>query len=544
MSFDSDLVVVGAGPSGLTLAVQASMMGAEVRVLERRTEPRAWAPALAIHPRTMEILRTLGVSDAVVSRGLTRVDLQVHVRGSVVEGSLGDLRLPSTEYPFILFAPQPVVEAALRERLASMGVDVEWGSELVGFEQSEEEVLCRVVAGGKRTIRTRYLAGCDGAESTVRIGAGIPFRGRSYRESIVIADAGPITNLETGIAHAFLRDRGIMFFFPLPTGSWRLIGPGPSGDSPSEVRKLVDRHTNGAVGVRDLEWIRVITPQHRLARSYRSGRVFLAGDAAHVHSPAGAQGMNTGIQDAVNLGWKLGLALHGGPESLLETYEIERRRIARQVVALTGLAYALEVSDFAPLRWGRRWAAQPVAGLLLPHPLLLSIVARLVSGLDTRYGTGALDHDRVSRRRCGAGRRLPDAAIDDAGVSRLHHLIDARAFTLAVTGRVDRTGLERLSRRHPHALTVHNLSAAMVKRLGPVNWVLVRPDGYIATSSTSPDLGRAGRYLDRWIGESVSRSQVDVVGVEQQLRSSLTMSDDVSKDPKDPSAHVGDIRLA
>jgi 2-polyprenyl-6-methoxyphenol hydroxylase-like FAD-dependent oxidoreductase len=507
MSVDSDLVVVGAGPSGLTLALQASMMGAKVRVLERRTEPRPWAPALAVHPRTMEILRTLGVAEDLVSRGLTRVDLRIHVRGTVVEGSLGDLRLPTTEYPFILFAPQPVVEATLAERLASMGVEVEWGSNLVGFKDGEDGVRCRVIADGKRSIGTRFLAGCDGAESTVRMGAGIPFRGRSYRKSILIADAGPIQALESGTAHAFLGDHGIMFFFPLPSGAWRVIGPGQSGDSAAEVRTLVDRYTGGAVGAGDLEWIRVITPQHRLARSYRSGRVFLVGDAAHVHSPAGAQGMNTGIQDAVNLGWKLGLALNGGPDSLLESYESERRPIARQVVGLTGLAFALEVSDFAPLRWGRRWAARPIAGLLLSHPHLMSIPARLVSGLDTRYSNGAFDHDRVSRRRCGAGRRLPDAAIDDAGVTRIHDLIDARGFSLAVTSQVDRGEQTQLSRRYTEVLTLHTLSTATIKRLGPVSWVLVRPDGYIGTSSTSPDLSRASQYLDRWIGSQMSAAR-------------------------------------
>lgn len=503
MSPDSDLIVVGAGPSGLTLALQATLMGAKVRILERRAEPRPWAPALAIHPRTMEILRGLDVADEVVSRGLTKVGLQIHIGHAVIRGSLGDLHLPNTEYPFILFAPQPAVEAALAERLASIGVGVEWGSELVGFEQGQGEVRCLARTSQEEILTTRYLAGCDGADSTVRRLAGIRFRGRSYKESILIADAGPTPDLEPGTVNAFLGPGGILFFFPLPTGGWRLIGPAHSEVTGSDLDTLVDRHTGGAVGISDIEWARVIRPQHRVAGSYRNGHVFLVGDAAHVHSPAGAQGMNTGIQDAANLGWKLGLVLRRGPDSLLDTYEVERRPVARQVVRLTGLAYALEVSEFAPLRWGRRLAARPIASMLLPRPHLLSVIARLVSGLDTRYRRGAVDHDQFSAGRYQPGRRLPDIEIPDADFSRLHQLIDARAFSLIVAGQVDRLERTHLIRQYPDLVTIHDVSPPWAKQPGAVRWVLVRPDGYIASSGKSSKLAKAREFLDHWVGDQL-----------------------------------------
>ncbi|HEX6220149.1 MAG TPA: FAD-dependent monooxygenase, partial [Acidimicrobiia bacterium] len=204
MTSSCDLVVVGAGPTGLTLALQATMFGAHVRIIERRTGPRVWAPALAIHPRTMEILRGLGVADGLLSRGLRSVDLEIHVDGSAVEGSLADLHLPATEYPFVFFAPQPEVEAVLRQKLASLGVDVEWTATFDGFEPREDGLLCSVaVDGDERLISARYLVGCDGADSTVRRETHIPFRGRSYRESILIADLGPTDGLDSGTAHAF-----------------------------------------------------------------------------------------------------------------------------------------------------------------------------------------------------------------------------------------------------------------------------------------------------------------------------------------------------
>jgi hypothetical protein len=227
------------------------------------------------------------------------------------------------------------------------------------------------------------------------------------------------------------------------------------------------------------------------------------GDAAHVHSPAGAQGMNTGIQDAANLGWKLGLVLRGGPESLLDTYEVERRPVARQVVRLTGLAYALEVSEFAPLRLGRRWGARPIAGMLLPRPKLLSVIARLVSGLDTSYRSGALDRNGLSTRRYRPGRRLPDFEIPDADVSRLHQLIDTRAFSLIVAGQVDRLERSHLVRLYPDLVTIHDMSPASAQQLRAVRWVLVRPDGYIASSGKSSELARAHEFLDRWVGDQL-----------------------------------------
>jgi 2-polyprenyl-6-methoxyphenol hydroxylase-like FAD-dependent oxidoreductase len=506
MGRDSDLLVVGAGPSGLTLALQASRMGAKVRVIERRSEPRVWAPALAIHPRTMEILGGLGVADPLVARGLSRVGLDLHIGADVVSGSLGQLYLPETEFPFICFAPQPEVEDVLASALSAQGVAIEWASEFKGMAPYQDGVVCRVeTEGTEETVTARYLVGCDGADSAVRRDARIRFVGRSYRETISIADAG--ADLEPNTAHAFISGRGILFFFPLPSGRWRIIGPGARDGSPEAVRALVARHTEGAVEIDEIDWVKVLRQQHRLARAYRRGNAFLAGDAAHVHSPAGAQGMNTGIQDAANLGWKLALAVRGASASLLDTYETERRPVARHVVRLTGLAFALEVSDLAPLRWGRRWAGKPIAGLLAPHPRPMSVVARMVSGLDTRYRRGAVDPDRVSRLGYGAGRRLPDTLIDMRTGRRLHHLLDGRTFTLVIfDDTLDESHLAQFKSRHAVVEVTHAPDGVGGGRRR-VDWVLVRPDGYIATSGRSTDLDWAVRYLDRWLGNQFAAAR-------------------------------------
>lgn len=500
MTVDTDVSVVGAGPTGLTVALQLRSMGASVRIIERRNGPREWAPALAVHSRTLEVLRILGVADELMAEGVSDADLTIHFEESTVSGRLHGLDLFDTEYPLILFVPQPDVEAVLRERLSGLGVEVEWGTRFRSLWQDDQHVSIGADGpSGEVKISSRFVVGCDGAESSVRAALGIPFRGRRYRETIVVADVATAVGYEAGCAHAFMRKEGILFLFPLGSGRSRLIAPlGEEDAAGLDVMRLVREQTRGSVEVSDVSWVRAIKPQHRLAASYRSGRAFLAGDAAHVHSPAGAQGMNTGIQDAVNLGWKLAFACDGTPDGLIDTYESERRPVARQVVALTGLAFALEVSGFPPLRLGRRWAARPVASVILPRPRLVSRVARVVSGLDTRYRSGALGGGGSIRMRPGA--RLPDYLLRDAPVPRLHQLIDRPAFHLfvddAFTADFESVGLPG------HPLRVHRLESGWLPRAArPLcRRVLIRPDGYIAATDDDEDATDVQDFLQTWTG--------------------------------------------
>jgi 2-polyprenyl-6-methoxyphenol hydroxylase-like FAD-dependent oxidoreductase len=510
MACDTEILVVGAGPTGLTIALQSRLLGAKVRIVEQRIEPRPWAPALAVQPRTLEILRGLGVADALLERSLAEVALRVHVGGWSVDGCLHDLRLPATEFPFILFAPQPEVETVLRSRLRELGVEVEWGCQLTGLLQHGDRVDCRIrgLSGTATSIVARYVAGCDGPDSLVRQLIGARFEGRHYRRAIVIGDAHPADDLESGTAHAFLRRDGIVFSFPLPSGAWRIVAPDTEAED--DLITAVSRHTGGSVRLANVQWVKSVRPQHRLASRYRVGRVFLAGDAAHVHSPAGAQGMNTGIQDAANLGWKLALAVRGAPDILLSSYEVERRPVAKQVIRLTGFAHAVEVSEALPFRIGRRWAARPVAGLVLPRPRLVSLAARAVSGLDIAYRRGSVDDVGVLRRGFRPGSRLPDLPLTDGPPTHLHGSIDGAGFyLLEFDGQIDDDSREDISQGHEGVVTIRQIArSSLPPGTRTPSYVLARPDGYIATAGHDSGVERARRYLDRWVRPTTSREHV------------------------------------
>ena len=354
-----DVLVVGAGPTGLTLAAQLHAHGARTRIVDRQHDRVHESRALAIQPRTLEVLRGLGVAQTLVERGNHAVHLQMHTGSHAVALRLFDVGLDDTAYPFLLFLSQAETEAVLGEHLTAGGVAVERGVELTGVhaDQDDQELVCtlRHDHGGAERVRARYLVGCDGAHSTVRHLAGIPFRGAPYPRTFVLADLEVDGGLEPGSVHVFTGAPGILFCFPLGRpATWRMIGMRPpasghdgSQDDPGapslgDLQAVVDGFTRGRLRLRDPAWLTYFRLHHRHAARYRSGRVFLAGDAAHVHSPAGAQGMNTGIQDACNLASKLALTASGVADpALLDSYQAERWPVGRQVLRFTDRPFTM-----------------------------------------------------------------------------------------------------------------------------------------------------------------------------------------------------------
>lgn len=387
MSTDHDVLVVGAGTSGLTLALQAHDHGALVRIVERRPESFRPSRALIVHPRTLEVLRPLGVTDALLAAGDASPSVLLHLGRREVPAVLGRLPIADTAFPHLLIEAQATVEAILSEALAARGIKIERGTELVDLcTEAGRAVATLRRDSGDEVVSCRYVAGCDGPNSAVRRVAGVGWHGAPYRQEVVLADLDLEADLARGVAHAVAADGGVLFLFALgERAPWRLLSTRPAGvangeagqpDGPvsgGEIQALIDAAGLPAQ-VADVAWSARVPLEHRIATAYRTGPLFLVGDAAHVHSPAGGQGMNMGIQDSANLGWKLAFAAASEdrtgsvPEKLLASYDAERHPVACNVVALTHLIFWAEAST-DPLASFVRSRMVPAAAPAIPFLL-------------------------------------------------------------------------------------------------------------------------------------------------------------------------------
>jgi 2-polyprenyl-6-methoxyphenol hydroxylase-like FAD-dependent oxidoreductase len=332
--YETNVLIVGAGPTGLTLALDLARRAISFRLIDAAASPFAGSRGKGIQPRTLEIFEDLGVIDAILATGARYPSFRMHFgRFSLRAGSFASSAQPteSVPYPRVWMVPQSRTEQILRERLAALGGEVEWGRALAKFTQSEHGVDA-VLTGGE-PVRASFLVGCDGGHSTVRNVLGLRLEGESIDdEAMLVADL-QIAGLDRRDWHLWpFAAGGPMALCPLPnTPLFQLITRAKT--AATGIEKTVLKVTGHPV--QRIAWSSVYQPAARMVDRYRMGRVLLAGDAAHVHPPAGGQGLNTGIQDAYNLGWKLASVLRGGPDSLLDTYEAERLPIAAAVLGLS-----------------------------------------------------------------------------------------------------------------------------------------------------------------------------------------------------------------
>jgi 2-polyprenyl-6-methoxyphenol hydroxylase-like FAD-dependent oxidoreductase len=515
-----DVLVVGAGPTGLALAAQLAAFGASVRVVDRRTMPGRESRALVVQPRTLEVLRPIGVTQALLDRGDQAARAQLHLEGRDVTVPLFDFGVDDTSYPFLLVLRQAEVEATLTAHLATRGL-------LLSYRSDETGVVgaLRHPSGRTALVRARYLVGCDGAASTVSRQAGVAFKGGNYRSSVLLADIDVHGNLDLAgqAAHGFVGPDGVLILLAAGEHArWRLLvvqanrSGGAAQPAADNLRAAVEVLSGGRVRARRVAWTMQVRLQHRLAASFRAGRVFLAGDAAHVHSPAGAQGMNSGIQDACNLGWKLALVTQGlASEALLDTYDAERRPVARAVLALTRLLFWVETADSPPVRRARAALAPRAVPMALRLGPLQTLGFRVVGQLWVRYprGLAAVEGVPRLRRGPGAGHRLPDLPLFRGQVPCcLHQALARPAFHLLLCGPPpawDRQRLTRCTRRYGNLVAVHRLGperfpedlgdpgGAALVRLGARDGAqyLVRPDGYVGFRCAGFDLDGLERHL-------------------------------------------------
>ncbi len=393
----TDLLIVGAGPVGLTMALACSRQGVSFRIIDKLPDPSGFSKALAVWSASLEMLDVLGLAQTFISRAIPGKGLRVsHGKRLLVEVPAG-YRLDSP-FPQMLLLPQSESEAILTEALASRGMHIERGVELVSLEQAAASVRVGFQREGKDAGQEafRWIATCDGAHSKVRHLLGAEFEGTAMEEVFVLCDAEIEGEIAEGFAHLFWSDSGLLAIFPVRKKIWRIISTRSTGvpevdPELPELQALLDERGPGGWTLHSPTWLSKFHISERKATHYRHGRVFLAGDAAHIHSPAGGQGMNTGMQDAFNLAWKMALVAsgHGKEDVLLDTYHEERSPVAEKVLRDSGRMIR---SNFVknPLT---RFLRDGIVRLAGRSGKIKQTMIRTLSGLDISYPPGALVAD-------------------------------------------------------------------------------------------------------------------------------------------------------
>jgi 2-polyprenyl-6-methoxyphenol hydroxylase-like FAD-dependent oxidoreductase len=498
---DVPVLIVGAGPTGLVLALWLTRLGVAVRVIDKTAEPGTTSRALAISARTLELYQQVGMASALVDGGVKVQAANFWVQGrKVARLPIDRLGQGLTPFPFALIFPQDAHERLLVERLEALGVTVQRRTSLVRFEQESDCVRATLARadGSEETCTAAFLAGCDGAHSVVREALKTGFPGGTYSDIFYVADvegSGPATNHEI---HVDLGRSDFLAVFPMKgTGRVRLVGTvveRPADERGSltfdDVRERVTGHLKFTIN--HVNWFSTYHVHHRVASTFRSGRAFLLGDAAHVHSPVGGQGMNTGIGDAVNLAWKLAAVLNdAAAPGLLDSYEPERIGFARRLVTTTDRVFAF-VTDQGPIAWRVRTRLVPLlARFVFRLHTVRRFLFRTVSQTSVSYRDSPLSEGTTGAVR--GGDRLPWVQLGP-------HEDNFRPLSLLlwqvhVYGE-PRPELLQASAKLGLPIEVFPWTPAMERAgLSRAATYLVRPDGYIALVDPHGDPDRLGRYF-------------------------------------------------
>jgi 2-polyprenyl-6-methoxyphenol hydroxylase-like FAD-dependent oxidoreductase len=418
----TDVLIIGAGPTGLVLALWLTRLGGKVRIVDKTAEPGTTSRALAVQARTLELYRQLDLTEAVIARGHRVPAVNLWVEGEAVARlAFESIGAGLTPYPFLHIFPQDQHERLLIERLQTLGVTVERNTELIGFVQTEHGVTARLRLPDGQTVdcEASYIAGCDGARSMVRETIGTGFPGGTYRQIFYVADveaAGPASN---GELHIDLDQADFLGVFPLAgQGQARLIGTVRDERADRAETLTFKDVSDRAIGdlkveVRKVNWFSTYHVHHRVAQHFRERRAFLLGDAAHIHSPAGGQGMNTGIGDAINLAWKLAAVLAGrAPDALLDSYEAERIGFARRLVATTDRVFSFATAEGRIADIVRTRIAPVVIPIAAAFEPVREFMFRTVSQIMLNYRGGPLS--RGAAGHVHGGDRLPWARVGES----------------------------------------------------------------------------------------------------------------------------------
>jgi 2-polyprenyl-6-methoxyphenol hydroxylase-like FAD-dependent oxidoreductase len=484
------ILICGAGAAGLTLAIELARRGVSFRLIERMAGPFHGSRGKGIQPRTLEVFEDLGIVNRIAcAGGPYPPQREYRADGTFIESEVVEQAktTPGEPYPLPWMVPQFLTEGVLRERLGELGQQVAYRTELVGLRQDSDGVTAQLMGkSGEERVRVQYLIGADGGRSFVRQSLGIGFPGKTLGVRAIVADLS-LTGLDRLAWHRFNEgsmERQLSLCPLAGTEFFQIQAPSPlEGEVDLSAEGLgaivAERSGRRDIGISSVSWVSAFQMNARLADQYRVGRVFLVGDAAHVHPPTGGQGLNTSIQDAYNLAWKLAATLAGAPEALLASYEDERRPVAASVLGMsTRLLAALQQGD------SRR--------------------GREVRQLDLSYPDSPLNLQSPDRRRAPtAGDRAPDAPMRGAAGApiRLFELFKGIHWTLLSYECDRRRSLSGRPNLHMHRI---GTGGDLVDAYGHFRetyaveagtWVLVRPDGYVGAMVGSDGIDALEGYL-------------------------------------------------
>jgi 2-polyprenyl-6-methoxyphenol hydroxylase-like FAD-dependent oxidoreductase len=497
------VLIVGAGPTGLVLALWLTHLKVPVRLIDRAAQPGTTSRALAVQARTLELYDQIHLGRTVVDRGHRVPAANFWAAGKKRASAVfSDLGAGLSPYPFVLVFPQEEHEQLLIDRLTALGVAVERGCELASFEESGSGVRAVVKRpdGVTETVEAAYIAGCDGAHSAVRATLGIGFGGGTYDHLFYVADVQAAGAVIDGNLHVALDTSDFLAVFPRrPAGAVRLVGTVRDEAAHAQPAQIfwedVSRRVMNwlPIQVERVNWFSTYRVHHRVAERFRQGRAFLLGDAAHLHSPVGGQGMNTGIGDAVNLAWKLAAVLEGrAPKSLLDSYEPERIAFARRLVRTTDRAFSMVTSPSSSARFLRIEVFPRLLAILIKTRGVRRFMFRTVSQTAVNYRGSRLSEGRAGAVR--GGDRLPWLPLgedtDNFGP------LASMGWQVHVYG-MPRPEIESLCRDRDlplHAFAWRAELRASGLRRDAV--YLVRPDGYVGLADARADARVLAAYLD------------------------------------------------
>jgi len=497
---DTGVLIVGAGPTGLMLANQLARRGIPLAIIDRHSGPAQQSRAMAVQARTLEIYAAMGLSEQAIALGAIGSGANMWANGQwKARIPIGEIGAGLSPFPYILMLGQDDNERIMGRKLHDHGVDVQWNTELVALEQRSRhvEVVLKQPDGTKRTMRATWVAGCDGSRSPVREMCGIGFPGAPYEHTFFVADTEAVGAMRPGELNVYLWRDGFHLLFPMRgKDRWRLIGILPAAMRErddlafEELVPELKKEVGAELAFKSCYWFSTYRIHHRAAEKFRDRRCFLLGDAAHIHSPAGAQGMNTGLQDAYNLGWKLALVVQGrAAPALLDSYEEERIPVARRLLETTDRAFQLIVSESWFARLLRTRIIARIAAFAMSVERVRQIAFRTISQIGIAYRTSSLSRNAGQgqvKDAPMAGDRFPWMRLrlrPDGPVEDLFQKLEDTHFNLIVIGQpAPQEGELSLGADcRIHVIpgdSANDLELARARIPSP-SYFLVRPDGYI-----------------------------------------------------------------